>query len=215
MASLSTLALPYVAACGRVIHVPPASPSLASVETLYIARVDSAKTRFTNADVRFVSGMIGHHAQALEMAGFAPTHGASPSLLTLAQRIINGQTDEISAMRYWLRDRGQSVPEVHRTDGMVMAYGAEPESRMPGMLTREEMQQLDRARGTEFDRLFLTFMIQHHSGAVEMVRNLLATDGAAQDNAVLQIASDIQSDQSIEIARMKRMLASLEGGEVR
>ena len=154
-----------------------------------------------------MSGMIGHHAQALVMAGWAPTHGAGPSVRTLAERIINAQQDEIATMQQWLRDRSQPVPEVPAA-GMTMD-GAEHAMLMPGMLTAAQMKQLDEAKGPEFDRRFLTFMIQHHRGAVTMVTDLFGTTGAARDETVFKFASDVNVDQSTEIARMERMLADL------
>ncbi len=182
----------------------PAGGSTAALEALYRARLDSARTRFTEADVRFMTGMISHHAQALEMAGFAPTRGVGPSVRTLAARTINAQRDEITVMQQWLRDRGQPVPEVSTGDSTVRVPNGG--MFMPGMLTPQQMRELDAARGPDFDRLFLTYMIQHHGGAVTMVQDLFATDGAALDEAVFKIASDIQADQTTEIARMERML---------
>ena len=168
--------------------------------------------RFTDADVRFFTGMISHHAQALVMSGLAPTHGAGPSVSTLAARIINAQNDEIQLMQQWLKDRGQPVPEVH-VDGLnMMVHGAGGMMNMPGMLTPEQMQDLDRARGPDFDRLFLTYMIQHHKGAVTMVQELFATDGAANDELAFKLASDVQADQTTEIARMEKMLSAMSGG---
>ena len=147
-------------------------------------------------------------AQAIVMANWAPTHEASPSLRILAGRIINAQQDEIATMQRWLRDRGQPVPEA-KPGGMKMKMGGmEHEMLMPGMLTEDQMRQLDQARGPEFDRLFLTFMIQHHKGAVTMVRELFGTNGAAQDETVFKFANDVSVDQSTEIARMEKMLAA-------
>jgi uncharacterized protein (DUF305 family) len=164
---------------------------------------------YTPADVEFMSHMIGHHAQAIVMSGWAPSHGASPSMRTLAERIINTQQDEIATMQRWLRKRGQPVPEA-RPVGMKMKMGgAEHEMLMPGMLTEAQMKQLDQARGEEFDRLFLTYMIQHHRGAVTMVNDLFSSRGAAQDETVFKFANDVSVDQSTEIARMERMLAAL------
>ncbi len=171
--------------------------------------------RFTAADVHFISGMIGHHSQALIMSDLAPTHGASPSVRTLAARIINAQKDEIALMSQWLRDRGQPVPEVHISGTTMTVPGAEHAMHMPGMLTPEQIQQLDAAKGSEFDRRFLTLMIQHHNGAVTMVHDLFATDGAGQDEQVFKLASDIQVDQITEVRRMERMLASLVPGSAR
>lgn len=164
---------------------------------------------WTAADARFMSQMIGHHSQAIVMARMAPTHGASPAVQTLADRIINAQQDEIATMQTWLRDRGQPVPEARPMPMKMMMNGAEHEMLMPGMLTDAQMAELDAARGPDFDRLFLTFMIQHHRGAVSMVRELFGTQGAAQDETVFKFASDVNVDQTTEIARMERMLASL------
>ncbi len=183
---------------------PAASPT-AELEALYRARLDSARLNFSEADVRFMTGMISHHAQALQMAGFAPTHGVGPSVRILTARTVNAQEDEIITMQQWLRDRGQSVPEVY-TDGVDSAVRVPGGMPMPGMLTPQQMRELDDARGPDFDRLFLTYMIQHHRGAVTMVHDLFDTDDAALDESVFKIASDIQADQTAEIARMKRML---------
>lgn len=190
----------------------PAAPSTAALEALYRARVDSARMHFTDADVHFMTGMIAHHAQALVMSRLAPTHGASAEIQTLAARIINAQQDEIASMQQWLRDRGQPVPEVHIEGTTLMVHGADDHHmHMPGMLTQAQIQELDEARGAAFDRLFLTYMIQHHSGAVTMVHDLFGTDGAAQDEAAFKLASDIQVDQLTEIARMELMLDALPG----
>jgi len=186
------------------------SPSAAEIEALYRARTDSARMRFTQADVRFMTMMIGHHAQALIMSEMAPSHGASPGVQRLTSRIINAQKDEIATMQRWLGDRGQHVPEV-RLDGLEVYLDDNPRPvHMHGMLTLDEMRALYEARGTEFDRLFLEGMIMHHSGAVDMVHDLFATDGAAQDELAFKLANDIQVDQTTEIARMKRMLAAIE-----
>jgi len=159
-----------------------------------------------------MTGMIAHHAQALIMADLAPTHDAGPAVRVLTARIINSQRDEIALMQRWLRQRGQPVPEV-MIDGLTLMLHGVPEhhAHMPGMLTPAQMQELDRARGAEFDRLFLTGMIQHHRGAVTMVENLFATDGAAQDTDAFTLASNIQVDQRTEIARMELMLEALAG----
>jgi uncharacterized protein (DUF305 family) len=181
----------------------PASPAVATSTT------SAPATPPNPADVHFMTGMIGHHAQALVMAGWAPSHGASASLRTLAERIINEQRDEIATMQHWLRDRGLPVPEAKPGPMRMTMNGMEHEMLMPGMLTDAQMRELDAARGAEFERLFLTYMIQHHQGAVTMVRTLFDTDGAAQDQAVFKIASDVSADQTSEIARMRKMLAAL------
>ncbi|GAC1651505.1 MAG: hypothetical protein NVS4B3_12340 [Gemmatimonadaceae bacterium] len=143
------------------------------------------------------------------MAGWAPSHGASPSIRTLAERIINAQQDEIATMQQWLRDRQQPVPDARATGMTMMMDGAPHEMLMPGMLTEAQMKKLDQAQGKEFDRLFLVFMIQHHRGAVSMVKDLVGSYGAAQDEVVFKFAADVNVDQSTEIARMQRMLTSL------
>jgi uncharacterized protein (DUF305 family) len=173
------------------------------------ARADSARYPYTAADIHFMSAMIGHHAQALVMAGWAPTHGASASVRTLAERIINAQQDEIRIMQTWLRDRHQPVPDAKPGPMKMVMNGMEHEMLMPGMLTDEQMKQLEQARGAEFDRLFLTYMIQHHRGAVSMVHQLFGTSGSAQDETVFKFASDVQVDQSTEIQRMQKMLFAL------
>jgi uncharacterized protein (DUF305 family) len=161
---------------------------------------------YTEADVNFMTGMIAHHSQALVMAGWAPSHGASPSVRTLCERIINGQQDEIATMQRWLNDRGLPVPEAKP---MKMDMGSMHQGMMPGMLTAEQMKELDQARGPEFDRKFLTYMIQHHKGAITMVQQLFGTNGAAQDEATFKMANDVSADQTTEIARMQSMLAAL------
>jgi len=173
------------------------------------ARADSVRHPYVQADVDFMSHMIGHHAQALVMAGWAPSHGASPQVQTLAGRIINGQQDEIASMQRWLRDRGKPVPEASPEAMKMKMGGMEHEMLMPGMLTGEQMKDLDQARGPEFDRKFLTYMIQHHKGAVSMVNDLFATSGAAQDETVFKFANDVNVDQTTEINRMQRMLDGL------
>jgi uncharacterized protein (DUF305 family) len=185
--------------------VPIAADRPASVADTTV----DAQHAYTAADIQFMDGMISHHAQALVMAGWAASHGASPSVMTLTARITNAQQDEIAGMQKWLRDRHQPVPEAN-PHGMVMKMdGMEHTMLMPGMLTESQLKQLDEARGKEFDRLFLTFMIQHHRGAVTMVQGLFDTNGAAQDITVFKVASDISADQTTEIERMQKMLASM------
>jgi uncharacterized protein (DUF305 family) len=169
----------------------------------------TATAAYNAADIHFMEGMISHHAQALVMAGWAAAHGASPSVRTLADRIINAQQDEITAMQRWLRDRDQPVPEANPHGMMMNMNGMQHEMLMPGMLTESQLKQLDNSRGKEFDQLFLTFMIQHHRGAVTMVNDLFATYGAAQDITVFKMASDVSADQTTEIERMQKMLAAM------
>lgn len=191
--------------------VPGAGTNHVSADSAAIAqaRADSLRYPYTEADVRFMTGMIGHHAQAIAMAKWAPTHGASETIRTLAARIINAQVDEIATMQQWLRERRKPVPEPS-PDGVTMTmHAAHNGALQPGMLTEAQMRQLDQARGAEFDRLFLTFMIQHHRGALAMVRELFGTYGAGQDEIVFKFASDVNVDQITEIERMEQMLMDL------
>jgi uncharacterized protein (DUF305 family) len=173
------------------------------------ARRDSIRRPYTAADIEFMSGMIGHHAQAVKMAGWAESHGASKSLQIYCDRVAMAQTAEIGLMQTWLKDRNQPVP-VADARGMKMSMGGTDSfMMMPGMLTETQMAELDAARGMEWDRLFLTFMIQHHKGAITMVDTLFNTAGAGQDETVFKFANDVQADQSTEIDRMQQMLDAL------
>ncbi len=158
---------------------------------------------YTPADVEFMQGMIHHHAQAIVMANWAPSHGARRDVQVLCERIVVGQGDEIASMQRWLRDRHQTVPDPKADMNMAGMAGM---TLMPGMLTPEQMAQLDHARGPEFDRLFLTFMIQHHTGAITMVDKLFRAHGAGQDDRIFKFATDVQADQTTEIDRMHEML---------
>jgi len=191
-----------VAACARGAH-----PNLTGVEAAQAkARTDSARWPYTAADIHFMSTMIHHHAQAIVMAKMAPSHGASEAVQRLCQRIINAQSDEIAMMSRWLQDRNQPVPTPNPAGETMQMGGATHTTLMPGMLTEEQMKQLDAARGPDFDRLFLTFMIQHHRGAVEMVQELVSNRGAANDETVFKFAADVNVDQTTEINRMLEML---------
>ena len=244
---------------------------------LFWARQDSAKMQFTQQDVDFMTGMIGHHAQALIMSSMASVNNASPSIVILTKRIINAQKDEIGIMQRWLHERNQSVPQViieglqliikpgnepslvfdsaqvahavkhfnkhgsymdfthyqlvhgndmnhdgmdHSTMGQsegemnhedMNHAGMQDHSGMPGMLTQDQLEELALAKGTEFDRLFLTYMIQHHTGAIIMVKDLVETDGAAQELQIGELAGEINVDQKTEIERMRLMLMEIVG----
>ena len=182
--------------------VQPGAPGEPSREITAAEASDLAGIRFTEADVRFMQGMIPHHAQALEMTVLVAERTADEAMQRLAQRIELSQEDEIEMMQEWLRSRGQEVPGVDAHH----ASGWEP---MPGMLTPEEMDGLGAAEGVAFDRLFLELMIKHHQGAVTMVENLLDQRGAAQDSQLFAFTSDVTSDQTAEIDRMDAMLAAL------
>jgi uncharacterized protein (DUF305 family) len=166
---------------------------------------------YVQADVDFMTGMIAHHSQAVVMAGWAATHDASRSLKALCERIVVGQTDEIGLMRTWLEDRHQPVPDPKSTRVHMKMNGMEMDMLMPGMLTDEEMAALDKSRGVEFDRLFLIGMIKHNGGAIQMVNELLAAQGAAQDEVVFKFSTDVFIDQTTEIERMTKMLNSIQG----
>ena len=199
------------------------------------ARADSARLPYTRADIDFMNGMIHHHAQAITMSRWAPSHGADAAVQRLTARIINAQTDEIHLMQSWLQDRNQPIPRVdstgkvtmemagmagHSMPGMSMSgmdmsgkdmssMGGMGAMTMPGMLTDAQMAELEKSRGKEFDRLFLTFMMQHHRGAVSMVRTLFASPGAGQDESIFKFANDVEVDQSTEIRRMLTMMLEM------
>jgi uncharacterized protein (DUF305 family) len=170
------------------------------------ARPDLVRQPYGAADVEFMSGMIPHHAQAVLIAGWAASHGARSDVAVLCERLVVGQRDEIEFMRNWLRDRGQIVPSATATHYRMKMNGVEHDMLMPGMLGAEQLAALDKARGAEWDRLFLTAMIRHHEGAIKMVDDLFASYGALQDDDVFKFASDMYADQSIEIERMQKML---------
>jgi len=162
---------------------------------------------YSPADTRFMTMMIPHHAQAVLFGGWAETHGAGRAVGVLAARMVVAQQDEIETMRTWLRDRGEPVPPAQYRRSDATARPA-----MPGMLTAAALDELDAARGDEFDRLFLTYMIPHHEGAIMMVDELFASAGGAQDDFVFKLASDIAADQEIEIERMRGMLEAYPPG---
>ena len=178
------------------------------------ARADSIRHPYTKADIDFANGMILHHAQTVRIANWCPSHGASADVLTLCARIINAQVDEIHRMQQWLVDRRQpiSTPDTTRAAAMPNMpgmHGMHSDSTMPGMLTPAGLDSLDAVRGRAFDRLFLSSMIHHHQGAVAMVNRLYGTRGAGQDDVIFKLASDISADQTTEIARMQRLLATI------
>lgn len=204
-------------------------PVVLACLSLFAGRIGSAQTTpsstpapsaainfpVTDADVAFMTGMIDHHAQAVLISGWAVSHGASQSIKLLTERIVVGQTDEIELMSRWLHDQNKPVPEADTayTHAMGSMPGMDSTMMMPGMLSADQLAQLDRARGTEFDRLFLVFMMQHHRGAITMVDKLFGTEGAAQDESTFRLASNIYADQTTEIARMQLMLDALPSGE--
>lgn len=173
------------------------------------APADSVRVLHTAADVHFMSGMIPHHAQAVLIAGWAKTHGARADIQRLAERIVVGQRDEIELMQTWLRERGLPVPPADATHLTVTHDGMAHRMLMPGMLNDEELKQLNAARGSEFDRLFLRAMIKHHEGAITMVDELEAADGSRHDEVVFRFSQDVYADQTTEIERMQKLLATI------
>ena len=162
------------------------------------------------ADVEFMQGMIHHHAQAVEMTAMIDSHTQNKDLRSLGARISSSQSDEIKFMKRWLAARGDEVPKPMADmpgmdmSGMEMAHHAM--ALMPGMLSPEQMEALRKAKGTEFDHLFLTGMIQHHNGALTMVKDLFNTAGAGQDGELFDFATDADNTQRAEIRIMETML---------
>jgi uncharacterized protein (DUF305 family) len=160
-------------------------------------------------DVEFMQGMIMHHGQAVEMTALINERTTNKELRLLGARISHSQAEEMKYMERWLRLRGESIsmpmPPMQHTPGMDMSKH-QHHMLMPGMLTQEQMDALKKAKGTEFDRLFLTGMIQHHKGALVMVDELFNTTGAGQDSELFNFATDVDSGQRAEIRIMETML---------
>lgn len=199
--------LVFVAGCAsNAVSSKPLTPA-------QMAARDGGIPPYTAADVAFMQGMIGHHAQAVTMSSFADTNGASSEVKVLAGRITVAQTDEIAFMQSWLRVRKQTVPagpmdamaHVHHK-GMEMSGDSAGMPDMPGMLNAAQMDTLKTAKGAAFDWYFLTYMIQHHRGAIRMVDELMGAKGSAHDDDVFKFVSDVVADQSTEIDRMELML---------
>jgi uncharacterized protein (DUF305 family) len=185
---------------------PPGAPS----KTLPSSTRASLPPR-SQADVAFMQGMIMHHEQAVEMTAMISSHTQNKDLRSLGARISSSQSDEIKFMQRWLAARGESVPTtVPKMPGMEMdmsrdiSHYAMP--LMPGMLTPQQMEALKEAKGAEFDRLFLVGMIQHHNGALTMVKDLFNTAGAGQDAELFNFATDADNTQRAEIRIMETML---------
>ena len=195
----------------RAPIVQPGAPGQSS-KILSPETAATAPRTPTEADVSFMQGMIHHHSQAVEMTDLLRTRTHTKELQALGKRISISQTDEIKYMRQWLEERGKPAPMDHsHMDHMVAMKGMDHMSMsamplMPGMLTPEQMQALAKARGRAFDRLFLTGMIQHHTGALIMVQELFDTPGAGQDNVLYDFANDIDNTQRAEIEIMRGML---------
>lgn len=174
-----------------------------------IAAAERAAAQYAPADVEFMQGMIPHHAQAVIMARWAATHGARADIKILCERIAVAQSDEIRMMRRWLAERNQEVPDSLSTKHQMKMNGMVHEMLMPGMLTDEQMRDLDAARGSKFDRLFLVGMIGHHEGAIAMVRELFSHGDAGHDETTFRFAADVEADQSAELNKMRIMLQTV------
>ncbi len=196
--------------------VQPGAPGEVS-KAFSLAELDNvAGATFTEADVRFMQGMIPHHQQALQMTALVEKHATTSAVRQMALRMEISQRDEIKLMEEWLTERGQPI---EMPMGEMNHGGMHHDSMqhdmvgglhvMPGMLTEEQMEALSQARGTEFDRLFLEGMIQHHQGAIDMVATLFNSSGAAQESTIFQFAEEVDSDQQMEIDRMRALLEQL------
>lgn len=216
---LPLLALFTVAACAPQGGVATGPTPMTEADRV---RADSIRLPYTDADVTFMTEMIGHHAQAILISRWVPSHTDDAEMRTLAARIINAQTDDIALMRRWLAERGKPVPSV-TPEGVLVPPPADPNdehaghdmgghdhSMMAGMLTPAQLTELDAARGDQFNILFLQRMINHHRGAVTMVQTLIR-DGGAIDETVFRFAADVEVDQSTEIRRMLTMLLERDG----
>jgi uncharacterized protein (DUF305 family) len=182
--------------------VQPGAPGESTRGITAAEAVATSRITPTASDVRFMQGMIGHHAQALEMTALVASRTKREDMRLLARRIELSQADEITLMQRWLGSHGATAPDLH-------AHHAHGATLMPGMLTPEEMKRLEAAQGPEFDRLFLEFMIKHHDGALVMVMELFSADGAGEEPEIFAFASDVDSDQRVEIDRMSAMLLEM------
>jgi uncharacterized protein (DUF305 family) len=200
LASILTL---FAASCRTASILQPGAPGSPSRVITGGAATDLTKVGYTDADVKFMQGMIHHHLQAIDMTNLLAQNTASDDMRKLGLRMQLSQADEIKMMQKWLQTRGKEAPgdHAHHTPGAPM---------MPGMLSAEEMSRLAAAKGVAFDKLFLEGMIKHHMGALVMVEELFATPGAAQESDMFAFASDVVTDQRIEIDRMAVMLKELQ-----
>lgn len=199
---VGALACVIAAACMPAARqAPAAAPAPATTRVIH------------ESEVEFMQGMIPHHAQAVLIASWAQSHGARRDVLALCERIVVGQTDEIHLMQHWLRERGQEVPPDTARSHKMKMNGMVHDMLMPGMLNAEQLAALDRARGSEWDRLFLEAMIAHHAGAIDMVNKLMSSPGGATDDLVYRFSADVYADQTTEIERMQKMLAATPGAK--
>jgi uncharacterized protein (DUF305 family) len=217
--AVAALSLLLVGMAGTACSSATAGPAAGRMHASTTA-MDTIPSPAADPDVRFMRHMIAHHAQALMMTSLVPSRTEDPRMRTLAERIHLSQEDEISRMQAWLARSGAEPadaashaghsdhhpPGHHHPDG---EQGVDEHSGMPGMLSPGQMAALEAASGPGFDRLFLELMIQHHEGALVMVEELFASEGAAQDPQVFHLASEVDADQRAEIARMRQMLETI------
>ena len=193
--------------------VQPGAPGEQSRELSLEELQEIDYSQYSEADVEFMQGMMLHHVQALQMTRMVPARSGREDIPLLARRIDLSQEAEIEQMRQWLEERGEPVPSLlaEHDHGDVTVPDGE---LMPGMLTPEQLLELQRADGEDFDRRFLESMIFHHEGAVTMVEDLFGTEGGGTDIAVSVFANHVVADQTIEIGRMQRILDEMaDGGE--
>ena len=201
--SLSLGACAQQADAAKPVVVQPGAPGAPS-KTLPSSTRATLPPR-SPADVEFMQGMILHHAQAVEMTALIASHTENKDLRSLGVKISSSQSDEIKLMQRWLAARGEPISMA--MPGMPnMDMSGKPMALMPGMLSPEQMEVLRNAKGAEFDRLFLTGMIQHHNGALIMVKDLFDTAGAGQDADIFNFATDADNTQRAEIKIMQSML---------
>ncbi|MDX2044459.1 MAG: DUF305 domain-containing protein [Acidobacteriota bacterium] len=206
----ASILVSVVSLCGYAQKAAPAKsvvvqPGAPGKPTKVLPKTTKAKLPpIAAADVQFMQGMIVHHAQAVEMTALIESHTENKDVRSLGARISHSQADEIRFMKRWLIARGQPVEgashDMHKHHAN-MSHGM-----MPGMLNAEQMEALKKAKGDEFDRLFLIGMIQHHGGALTMVKELHDTAGAGQDAELFNFATDVDSGQRAEIRVMEKML---------
>jgi uncharacterized protein (DUF305 family) len=218
LVSAALISLSVATASGQQANPAPGNPTIVqpgapgqNSKILSAASVHVPAGQPTEADTQFMQGMIHHHSQAVEMTALMPSRTHNKKLLAFGKKISISQTDEIKFMQQWLQDRGKAVPMGHdmahmgHMEGMQhMDMGSMP--MMPGMLTPQQMKALAKAKGPEFDRLFLTGMIQHHTGALTMVQDLFNTPAAGQDGQLYDFATDVDNTQTAEIKIMQSML---------
>jgi len=202
-ATLAPRTAPALGAQAAAPIVQPGAPGEPSRVIAATQARDLSQVQYTGADIKFMQGMIGHHAQAVDMVALVPMRTSLDQVRRLALRIDVSQQDEMTMMQGWLKDRGQQVPDARAH----LMMGA---TLMPGMLTPDEMAALTAAKGAAFDRLFLEGMIKHHAGAITMVRELFAAPGAGQTPEIYSYASDVDADQRMEIDRMGSLLKELQ-----